>query len=287
MASSSTGLVDGVDAASPNRVDSSCFVKLPFELVLIVITAATHDCVRSSTCWVASLTLVCRAIHHAVDPILVETLRMTDTNCVAVARHKTRFQRTRHINVIDEDSNAGDNGAHRCTKALLQQRFPSLEAVTCFSNSSFTSRSILHMLQDSVAGNLATITHLHIRYFFSFSRDTFADWVPSSVTHLILEPVIAGLVGLQIFVQALSPYLEEHKGGITRLLIRTPFVSVVVKEEFAGAVTGVAVVRRDTRLWMHNDGTLLLDDPLLDKEAATDEDLGLALWYTGRQLYVP
>ncbi|KZV83499.1 hypothetical protein EXIGLDRAFT_842932 [Exidia glandulosa HHB12029] len=283
MAQANTDVADVVDAASAGMVDSSSFTNLPFELVIIIITAAARD--RASPSWAASLALLCRAIRNAVEPVLVETLRMTDTNCNAIARQTTRFQQTRHINVIFTQ-NAGDIDELDRFRALLGQRFSCCTAVTLFSWGSFCCRQMLLSLP---GGSSATLSHLHIRFFPLF-YDGPANWLPSSVTHLTLDPPIRDLDALATFIRYISDYLEVCGRDLKRLLFRTPCTLMGVKTAFVGALVGVAVARRDTRLWIDDDRASTdrnFVEYATGKEVAMDEDLGISLWYAGRQLYVP
>ncbi|KZV95812.1 hypothetical protein EXIGLDRAFT_734660, partial [Exidia glandulosa HHB12029] len=241
MAQENTDVVDVFDAASAGTVDSSPFANLPFELVIIIITAAARD--RASPSWVASLALLCRAIRNAVNPVLFETLRMTDMNCDAIARHKTRFQQTRHLHIIFTKP-ARQNDAFDRFEELVRQPFSSFTAVTLLSYSSSCCRRMLLLLQDSTA----TVSHLHVRYFPLY-YDGPANWLPSSVTHLALDLPLRDLDDLDIFVLYISQYLEEFGRGLERLLLRTTCMPMDVKRAFIDAVDGVAVAR----LWVDDD----------------------------------
>ncbi|KZV81234.1 hypothetical protein EXIGLDRAFT_844766 [Exidia glandulosa HHB12029] len=287
MVLSNTDLADVVHAAEPARVDSSCFTALPFELVVLVITVAARDCVLASTPWVASLTLVCRAIHNAVDPILVETLRLTDTNLNAVAGNLTRFQRTQRINIVLRISR---RDSETLLEALLWQHCSSLKAVTLLDNRLIFSDHVLFMLRSSHKGTSDSVTYLQIRFFTVFSHPLRQQSLPASVTHLVLDPFIRAppSTDMQGFVSFLSRYLEEDSHSIQRLLLRTAFVSVDAKAAFIDAVTSIALAQRDMRMWLDEDRSLARgEEYMLKEEATSDEHLGLALWYRGRQLYVP
>ncbi|KZV94523.1 hypothetical protein EXIGLDRAFT_767053 [Exidia glandulosa HHB12029] len=277
MASSDIDVLGVVHAPGPDRV-ASYFAAMPFELVVLVITGAARDCAHYSTRWVASLTLVCRVIHHAVDSILVETLRVTGTNCEAVVMHQTRFEQTQHINVVSCDWRI-----RKCMEVLLWHRCSSLKAVTFSNCSPEFSNSVLLMLRDRHRRIFDTVSHLHIRHLIARAD---AKALPASVTHLALDPAISGPRRLLLFVHYVSRYLDERSHHLERLLVRTAHASADFRAAFIDAVTGIALERQDTRVWV-DDNRRLTSYESKRKAAMDDEELGIALWYTGRQLYVP
>ncbi|KZV94511.1 hypothetical protein EXIGLDRAFT_767042 [Exidia glandulosa HHB12029] len=184
MALRATDLLGVTDGAGSGSVESSPFTALPFELVAHIITAAARDRVLTSTRWVASLTLICRAIYNAVDPILVETLRITETNTEAVARNLTRFQRTQHINIVS----LGCTEMETTLGALFWHHCSSLKAVTfVHTGAMLFSHHVLIMLRDRHKGNFDPVPYLHIRRCWLSSERPHlgVKGVPASITHLV------------------------------------------------------------------------------------------------------
>lgn len=244
------------------------FAALPLELVRAIVVVAARDNVLGSAKWVAqSLALVCRDFRDAVDPVLVETVRLTDNNVDTILQHLDRFMQTKTVLLFSA----------RASRYV----FPNY----CFDVLSPSALTISFMRESGWAliGPSPTtgtcldhVTYLHLRncYIEVWSVE---NSLPPRVSYLILDPDMT--LKPEVHANPIRQLLAAHP-QLVRLLVRTVLASgTLLHTLHVDALEQIA----DPRLWV--DDSLPLTRAGESALFQHDEEQGLVLWYTGRQIY--
>ncbi|KZV78726.1 hypothetical protein EXIGLDRAFT_736674 [Exidia glandulosa HHB12029] len=258
------------------------FADLPIELVHRIVQDVVRDNLLASGKWVASLARVCRAFHDIVDPILISTVRMTDTNCSLVAAHKRRFART--TRVIISLKATDHEPALRYLRELLGLAGFSPKVMTIGIDRGRTSRIVFAM-----AARLQSITHMYLQIYYDvLSEQDPTSYISLSATHVILEPVILSPAMCDAAVAHITEYLRLRDARLKRMLIRTPGIGYRWRATFVDGLIRRATDSRDRRLWLDDSDVCPSTAAyVLRAPVATDEEMGTEFWNTGRQLYNP
>lgn len=244
----------------------------------MIVVATAQDNIASSTKWVAqSLALVCREFRRTVEPILVDTVRITNRNSAEIIRQRHRFVRARRI--LPYSSGVRGKVVLLCVEQLASQPAFRPVAATVHVKGHSNDPSLCIRIV-----SVASVTHLHIRLYPAAFNEQLSAFIPLSVTHLVLDPLIRNPDTSPLVVAGLAAFLRERPPSVLRrLLVRTLCIFNLADIGFVDALADVAVFSGDARLWL-DDAVPYAGFDADAEQIAADEDQDIALWYTGRQL---
>lgn len=150
------------------------FSNLPLEVVRLIAVAAAQDNVASNPKWVAqSLALVCREFCRAVEPVLVDTLRITESNSALILKGQHRFLRTRRLLLYFR---------LRTTPLCVYYMARNFGFHPTVVTVRMEDRTVPSISQHLAAGETGA-THLHIRLCHVQSLNSLSLFMSASATH--------------------------------------------------------------------------------------------------------
>ncbi|KZV86334.1 hypothetical protein EXIGLDRAFT_774731 [Exidia glandulosa HHB12029] len=266
------------------------FTQLPLEIVRQIVTNAAQDNIADSPLWVAqSLALVCREFQNAVEPILVDTVRLTRRNTLSMKSQfdGDRFARTRHFIALDIDNCLFPPS--KCLVSFTGQISTLHRLVNPALGNCRPTRFTLCAAFNRVQDSFDCITHLHIQHgLLSYHEEIQTAPFPR-LTHVVVT--LNQIYEHSAFFDEIAtdvPLLLASSPTIQRLLFRTLQLLRTHSDNVAAVLQRLADTTRDERLWLDErsfgqDRLRLLVDHLVWEEANAQDDI----WYTGRQLYHP
>lgn len=272
------------------------FSLLPLEIVHMIVAIAAEMHVTRQQRWVAlSLACVCREFKVAAEPLLIHTVRITETNrsTVWLQALKGRFKRTR---VLISDGNVRSwlspalfssvewFALHTENVAQLElERWPDLAA--SFHPRAIRVNSTSRAAEDydslrAVLLRLASVTHLHMH---NCTWEVFALRT-ERIRFLIIDPYARLPFGLgpQSVASIVSGILRDMP-KLERILVRTPFVRDDARAQLLDGLLD-ASVNFPGRIWVDDTVPFARDPPRMTQLEIDDERAGLDLYYSGRQL---
>lgn len=256
----------------------------------MVVVLAAHDNTAHSHKWVAQcLALVCRDFQAAVEPALIETVRVTTRNYTSIVAQKHRFAHTKRL-ILDD---------HKFLPRLLVPEPDLFEALVSFGGRheklwhfarfhGFKPRTVVlhgmyrYAVQLEALQRLRTVTHLHIQSFCT--TDPLVDVLPPSITHLVVDPNSHGR-GDVACISMVSSVLRSHL-KLQRLLVRTVHLHPIHTASLVSALRAIAKREPDDRLWVDDSISYGHDcsgaQAQLEAEEANGHD---TIWFTGRRPY--
>ncbi|KZV86339.1 hypothetical protein EXIGLDRAFT_724883 [Exidia glandulosa HHB12029] len=256
------------------------FATFPLEIVRPIVTMTAQNNIGDYPRWVAqTLALVCREFQAAVEPVLIDTVRITSKNQQSILSQMGRFEHTRHF--ISHD--------HKC------KQFPPLRSLVSFTGRGKGLNVIItagckpsHLTLGRASwgyrGVMVSVTHLHLQY-----ANLPINWEIKSfpnLTHIVLSLEYDSqrhFNDIAINVShLLSPTLK-----LQRILIRPYHMPPETVSIVASRLQKVADETHDTRLWIDDtpitgaDWRKKAKEHLLYEEANEQE----TVWYSGRQMW--
>ncbi|KZV79993.1 hypothetical protein EXIGLDRAFT_733814 [Exidia glandulosa HHB12029] len=277
------------------------FAHLPLELARMIIAVTARLNVASNAAWVArSLSLVCREFRAVVEPILLETMRITATNA-DFFRYKDPWQLDRFTKrikrlVVDGPPFMAFNLHFFAAVQAFKGRPRHLDMFVRACGTRFQPRVVtiqnaafMSDLEDSTWNALQTLectTHLHMQECTPQHLMHLRNNLPPGVRYLVLDPSGHHSTSVEELVALVYTFLDESApSSIERLLVRTPYLSDERRTALVHALGTLAAATGERRLCVDDELLLVRGKHGPVRQRIADEEARVSLWFTGHPLY--